>query len=205
MKRSAKRLNPHMFPRLSRIPSLFSSLFSVHPSHFFLSITVVLLTLCIHLLSIISVHAWGTLAHRVIVQVAQRHIAPETQQEITALLGSRPLVDMAMTADEWRSSRPETAPWHYVNIPFAAVTYDAARDCPTADCVIAAIAKYQAILSNRRRGQVARREALIFLIHFVADIHQPLHCIDNRDRGGNESSSGSLEFLPIYTPYGIVR
>ena len=33
---------------------------------------------------------------------------------------------------------------------------------------------------------VQRREALIFLVHFVGDMHQPLHCSDNNDKGGND-------------------
>lgn len=154
------------------------------------------LTFCIYLLSIASAHAWGTLAHRVIAQVALRHISPETQHEVTQLLGSRSIVEIATAADAWRSARPETAPWHYVNIPFTASTYDVERDCPHGDCVIAAITRYQAILSNRRRGHAARQEALIFLVHLIADLHQPLHCIDNNDRGGNDVA---VKFFGIST------
>ena len=147
---------------------------------------VYILTICVYLFSAVSAHAWGTLAHRVIAQVALHHISPEAQAEITNLLGSRSIIDIATAADEWRSARPETAPWHYVNIPFAASTYDADRDCLHGDCIIAATARYQAILSSHSHSQAARQEALIFLVHFVADIHQPLHCIDNHDRGGND-------------------
>jgi len=42
------------------------------------------------------------------------------------------------------------------------------------------------ILSDRRAPDVARAEALRFLIHFVADVHQPLHAEDNDDKGGNQ-------------------
>ena len=26
----------------------------------------------------------------------------------------------------------------------------------------------------------------MFIVHFIGDLHQPLHCADNRDKGGNE-------------------
>jgi hypothetical protein len=147
---------------------------------------VYIFTTCVCFFSTVSAYAWGALAHRVIAQVALDYITPETQQEITHLLGSHSIVDVAMAADEWRSARPETSSWHYVNIPFAATSYHATRDCPNEDCVIAAIVKYQTILSRHSSGQNRRQEALIFLVHFIADIHQPLHCIDNNDRGGND-------------------
>ena len=147
---------------------------------------VLILTVCVYLFSPVPAYAWGRLAHRIVAQVALHYVSPHTQQEIATLLGSRSFVEVATDADEWRSARPETAPWHYVNIPFDASTYDADRDCPHGDCVIAAIAKYQEILASRSHSQAARQEALIFLIHFVADVHQPLHCLDNNDRGGND-------------------
>ena len=144
------------------------------------------LTVCICLFSTVSAHAWGKFAHRVVANVALNYISRQTQEEITLLLSSQTLVEVASDADEWRTSRPDTSPWHYVNIPFTASTYDSNRDCPNGDCIIAAIAKYQDILANRSHSQELRREALVFLVHLVADAHQPLHCIDNRDRGGND-------------------
>lgn len=183
MKREEKRKKSANFPLPPVSPFRpLPVLLPVIPS----SRLVCTLTFCIYFLSIAPAHAWGTLAHRVIAQVALRHIAPDTQHELTKLLGPRSIVEIATAADEWRAARPETAPWHYVNIPFTVSTYNVDRDCPHEDCVIAAITKYQAILSNRRRGQAARQEALIFLIHLIADLHQPLHCIDNNDRGGND-------------------
>jgi hypothetical protein len=52
--------------------------------------------------------------------------------------------------------------------------------------VVAQIDRAARILSNRHLPDRARAEALRFLIHFVADVHQPLHAEDNDDRGGNQ-------------------
>lgn len=95
------------------------------------------------------------------------------------------MVISASWADEIREARPETASWHYVNLRLGGdMRYQAARDCPNGDCVVAQIGRQAAVL--RGDAPPARRaEALKFLIHFVADIHQPLHAADNGDRGGN--------------------
>jgi len=61
-----------------------------------------------------------------------------------------------------------------------------ARDCPKGDCVIAKIADFRKTLADPATPAPARREALLFLIHFVGDMHQPLHCSDNHDKGGND-------------------
>ena len=131
-------------------------------------------------------YAWGEFAHRVISRVAEQHLSLQAQQEIHLLLGSQTLADVSDDADRWRESRPETSPWHYVNIPFAMATYVPTRDCPQDNCVIAAIERYRTTLADKRQKHTARKEALIFLVHFVADLHQPMHCIDNNDRGGND-------------------
>ncbi|MGH9427876.1 MAG: S1/P1 nuclease, partial [Terriglobia bacterium] len=136
--------------------------------------------------SVPPAQAWGGFAHHVVGRVAEQRLSPHTQQEVHLLLGSQTLADVSDDADEWRSVRPETSPWHYVNIPLAVSTYVPARDCPQDNCVIAAIERYRAILTDKRQEYAARREALIFLVHLVADLHQPMHCIDNNDRGGND-------------------
>jgi hypothetical protein len=96
------------------------------------------------------------------------------------------LVHDSNWADEIRDQRRDTSSWHYVDIPLTARGYDARRDCPDGDCVVAQIQDDFRVLRDRRRGDGARREALRFLIHFVADVHQPLHAEDNDDRGGNQ-------------------
>ena len=56
----------------------------------------------------------------------------------------------------------------------------------TVEAAVAQIEKDLRVLSNRRAGEAARAEALRFLIHFVADVHQPLHAEDHDDKGGNQ-------------------
>jgi hypothetical protein len=103
---------------------------------------------------------------------------------------SEPLGGTTQTATI-RVQRPETAPWHYVNIPIhlatgEPATYDANRDCPNNDCVVAKIAHFDGVLADRQFPERERLEALKYLVHFIGDVHQPLHASNNNDRGGNE-------------------
>jgi hypothetical protein len=100
------------------------------------------------------------------------------------------LADVSTWADEIRLQHPETGPWHYVNIPIRLPTgepasYDAARDCPEDACVVAKIEPFKQELEDRQLPERQRLEALKFTVHFVGDIHQPLHVSNNHDRGGN--------------------
>lgn len=131
---------------------------------------------------------WGREGHRIVALIAADRLTPAARSQVAALLGSgaRGAMETASTwADEIRDERPQTARWHYVDIEISAKGYDAARDCPEGDCVVAQIPKDERLLADRRLSGPVRAQALRFLIHFVGDIHQPLHCADHHDRGGN--------------------
>lgn len=131
--------------------------------------------------------AWGAQGHEIVATLALQELSPRAWAQVARLLGSPAmLIHDASWADEIRDRRPETGRWHYVDIPLNAPTYLAVRDCPRGDCVVAQIAAAQRVLSDPRWPSGARAEALRFLIHLVADIHQPLHAVDNDDRGGNQ-------------------
>src|SRR3954468_19168244 len=131
--------------------------------------------------------AWAPQGHEIIAAIARAHLTPAARTKAAALLGGDAMIVLvASWADEVRDARPETAPWHYVDIPLGAKGYDARRDCPGGQCVVAQIEGEARILSETRAGKPARAEALRFLIHFVGDLHQPLHAADNGDHGGND-------------------
>jgi hypothetical protein len=133
--------------------------------------------------------AWGPRGHEIIAHIAAMNLTPKARASVAGLLGGEAEAMLAINAswaDEIREARPQTAPWHYVNLDIAGdMRYRAARDCQKDDCVVAQIARQEAVLrSNASRARKA--EALKFLVHFIGDIHQPLHAADNRDRGGNQ-------------------
>jgi hypothetical protein len=129
--------------------------------------------------------AWGKTGHRVVATLATNLLTPTAQAQVIELLNpGTSLAEIATWADEVRSSRPNTAHWHYVNIPRDASGYNAARDCRRG-CVVSAIEHSLRLLQDTSKGHAARQEALRRVVHFVADLHQPLHVIAD-DRGGND-------------------
>jgi hypothetical protein len=134
--------------------------------------------------------AWGSEGHYIVALIAVRELSPVAKAQVVKLLDASDASDamerVSTWADEIRPSRPETAPWHYVDIEVDSNGYEAARDCPNDDCVVGQIERDAAILKDKSLAKPVRAEALRFLIHFIGDEHQPLHCSDNHDRGGNQ-------------------
>ena len=138
--------------------------------------------------------AWGPLGHRIVADLAAARLTPTARAQVDTLLTSaraRSLADVANWADEIRDdpSRDElgreTAPLHYVNM-HGSCDYKPALDCPDGHCVVGAIGRYTAILGNRRLPLHERAQALNFVVHFVGDVHQPLHAGYKNDKGAND-------------------
>lgn len=130
--------------------------------------------------------AWGTQGHQVIATLALTKLTPAARKEVDRLLALEPgetLVSISTWADEHRN--PATGPWHYVNFPRDTCTYDALRDCPDGKCVVGAIEKQASILEFEVSDE-KRLTALKYLVHFVGDVHQPLHAGYLDDKGGNK-------------------
>lgn len=134
--------------------------------------------------------SWGASGHSIIAEIAQRRLHPQALAQIKSLLGGNvSLASIASWADDVVHERPDTVRWHFVNIPYWATNYNSNRDCAPAtggDCVINAIARSRAVLTNCSAARERRLEALKYLVHFVGDVHQPLHTIDRDDEGGNK-------------------
>ena len=136
--------------------------------------------------------AWGPQGHRLVAELAWEQLTPQTQARIEPLLHGEPeptLPGIANWADRLRSSDPDlgrlSAAWHYVNIGDDRCVFDAPRDCPKGNCVVDAIPTQAALLADESLPLATRTQALRFLVHFVGDIHQPLHAGHAEDKGGN--------------------
>ena len=150
-------------------------------------IMVVLLLLMVSLPG--PLFAWGVVGHKTIAIIAQDRLTPAAQKAVEGLLGpDRDLADVSTWADSIIEIRPETAPWHYFNLNVRQPQgkFDIADVCKDHDCVVDQIRKDLGVLREPLASKKEKREALKFLIHFVGDLHQPLHCADDKDRGGNE-------------------
>lgn len=132
--------------------------------------------------------AWGKPGHRLVAGLADQQLRPAARAEVARLLGPEAaggLAGVASWADELRETERDTRRWHFVSFPTGQCQYAPARECPDGNCVVGAINRQFLRLADRRRPDTERREALKFLVHFVADVHQPLHSTPVDDRGGN--------------------
>ncbi|ARV19933.1 hypothetical protein AEP_03008 [Curvibacter sp. AEP1-3] len=129
--------------------------------------------------------AWGSDGHKIVAMLAEAQLSPTARKEVDRLLAQEPgatLASISTWADEHRN--PATAAWHYVNFPRGDCNYQPERDCPDGKCVVAAIDRQIEVL--RTVGDDERRlTALKYVVHFIGDIHQPLHAGFGDDRGGN--------------------
>ena len=136
---------------------------------------------------------WGELGHQLVGELAQRQLTPAANARVQELLRDEPvptLAGVAMWADHLRASDPErfkaTSRWHYVNMPEGTCRFVATRDCPDGDCVLGAIEAQSRLLRDPAQPVEVRRDALKFIVHFMGDVHQPLHSSNRPDRGGND-------------------
>jgi S1/P1 Nuclease len=137
--------------------------------------------------------AWGKEGHAIVARIAAARLTPKTRTAVGKLLAVDPffkqnckqaksvadkLACIASWADEVRAQRNNGA-LHFVDIPIfvpdAQRQYTAARDCPNGQCSVAAITSNMTLLRKSKARTVARAEALKYVVHFVGDLHQPLH------------------------------
>src|SRR2546425_3755787 len=144
---------------------------------------------------------WGCEGHETVALIAEKHLNANALQHVTDLLKNNPtdphlhrlcknggadlMADASTWADDERDVRKDTAPWHFLDIPRGTPQTKAADFCPsTTGCVTSALNDQINVLKAGGSNQQTA-DALRFVIHFVGDLHQPLHCTTNNDRGGN--------------------
>ncbi len=128
---------------------------------------------------------WSRYGHETTGYLAMRHLTPEAKAQIDAILGEETLGSVGAWADQVRGDRRETAPYHYVNGPRDEL-HPSHEDLHLPQgTVYTAILMYRDQLLDESLSDEQRKEALKFLVHFVSDIHQPLHTGFADDLGGN--------------------
>jgi len=131
-------------------------------------------------------YPWGDKGHEIIAYIAQKHLTEQAREQVQGLLKDSSFVEAGIWPDHEGRKIPDMNPFHYVNFPEDATTYDRSRDCPDGNCVIEAISWYQRVMVDKEAPLNVRRIALRYVIHLIGDIHQPLHAGYRKDRGGND-------------------
>jgi len=159
-----------------------------------------LLTLSLAGLLAPNAQAWGCKGHQTVALIAEKHLSPEAKQLVDKLLNENPvdpkvrnycgdsvhdaMASAATWADDVRNDR-KNGPWHYIDIPRGAKRESLEKYCGESGCVTKALAEQLTILKDQNAEPVKRADALRYVIHFVGDLHQPLHATTNDDEGGN--------------------
>jgi nuclease S1 len=130
---------------------------------------------------------WGQEGHSIIAEIAQKRLSADAAKAIELLLGKgHSLAAISTWADDVRVTRPTSSNWHFADIPIDSSDYKPERDCKPdlakGDCIVAELERLRTELRCGSREQ--RLEALMFAVHFVGDIHQPLHTVLEQG-GGN--------------------
>jgi hypothetical protein len=143
------------------------------------------------LLESASALGWGAEGHRITGFVAESQLTPRTQAALRELVGDTQIAELALEADKRRPELAQQYPgserWHYDDRLVCHPDVPLADYCPGDNCASRAIARMESVLRNPASTRAERRDAVMFLVHIIGDIHQPLHASDNNDRGGNQS------------------
>jgi hypothetical protein len=130
--------------------------------------------------------AWGPAGHRIVGHIAEMNLDPEVLKTIRNKFNINHLANVANWADEIKKRDDKPDVLHYTNIAVNHRTYNQKRDCPRKRCVTEKIKEYERLLTDPESSPKTRKEAFKFLVHLVADVHQPMHLGYKKDRGGNE-------------------
>jgi S1/P1 Nuclease len=133
--------------------------------------------------------AFDRVGHETIGHIAEDHLSPSAFKRIREIISPNETVaSIGYWADEVRPHRRETRPWHFINLPVREEINQTTihNYCPGNGCVTAQIQINSRLLTDASKSIREKEEALRFLAHFVADLHQPLHCSNDDDKGGNE-------------------
>ncbi len=129
---------------------------------------------------------WGEKGHNAIANIAQRHLSCRAERAVTRLLGGHNLAHGSAWADGLRDDDRYDAftTWHYANADDG-LTYAEAPKNPAGD-VYTAVNECVEQLRNKQLSDSLRGMYLKLLVHFVGDMHCPMHAGRPGDRGGND-------------------
>ena len=144
---------------------------------------------CVFLFLLIPhiVFAWGDIGHRAIGELAERQLTPKAKEQVQKLLGRDNMADASLWADIVRSNPKYDfqSKWHYTNLKDGQLSKKSNKQ--NQEDVVWAIDLMVNILKDQGSHPkvVDKTHALKLLIHFVEDLHQPLHAGRKVDRGGS--------------------
>ncbi len=137
----------------------------------------------------VQTNAWGVLGHRIVGQIADTYLTATTKAEIKKILGNESIAMASNRADFIKSDSTFNylSEWHYINAA-GGLSFSEFQNLLKNDTAVNAYTKINFLikeLKNKKVSNDKKQFYLRLLIHFVGDIHQPLHVGRLEDRGGN--------------------
>ena len=148
---------------------------------------VLVIALMISTFAFASEGDWGRTGHRATGEVAENYLSEKARKKISELLDGQSLAFVSTYGDDIKSD-PEYrkyGPWHYVNLPEGATKYEKENANPRGD-LLQGIQTCIAVLKDKDASQEQKTFYLKMLVHFMGDLHQPLHTGRGEDKGGND-------------------
>lgn len=129
---------------------------------------------------------WGKIGHRVVGEIAEKYLDRKAKKAIHNLLDGHSLAFVGNYGDDIKSDSQYDSfkPWHYVNFPFGG-QYEAHPKSDEGD-IISGINTCVDILKDPKISKEEKTFYLKMLVHFIGDLHQPLHIGIAEDKGGND-------------------
>ena len=159
-------------------------------------------------------HAYWEFGHETVARIAMANVTPKTRAAVRRLLARSAVLDTpecpattiegaSIWADCVKPLKDANGKarfgyaytWHFQDVNICQ-PFTLEEACKDGDCVSAQITRDVALLRNRTAPEKQRVRALVFLIHFVGDLHQPLHAGEKNDKGGNDVAAA----YGIYSP-----
>ncbi|WP_318309957.1 S1/P1 nuclease [Flagellimonas crocea] len=129
---------------------------------------------------------WGKTGHRITGQIAQNHLTGKTKRALNDLLDGHSLAFVSTYADDIKAdgSYSKYSAWHYVNYPLG-MDYRDSEKSEYGD-IVRAIEECISKVKDKNNSREDRIFHLKMLIHFIGDLHQPMHTSREEDKGGND-------------------
>ena len=136
-----------------------------------------------------AAYAWGPTGHRISGAIAEQYLQAATRVQIERVLGNESLITASTWADEMRGNpahfwQEVAGPWHYVTVPDGKRYQDVGA--PRKGDAVYALKRFQKILLDPNASLESQQLALRFSVHIIADLQQPFHVGNGKDRGGNK-------------------
>jgi hypothetical protein len=131
--------------------------------------------------------AWGEIGHRAVGAIAEKRLTPQARARIQSFMGTETLARASTKADEFRSDPrfDHWSPWHFVEIPLGREAYDLSLASREGDLIQILMESERRLALWQRMSPELLREAMRQYVHFLGDLHMPLHVGNGVDRGGN--------------------